>query len=48
MIAIKISDANNLADLMTKYIKFDKWRRIMNFLLNVDSPAKPLTIAHKP
>ena len=48
LIAIKISDANNLADLMTKYIKFDKWRRIMNFLLNVDSPAKPLTIAHKP
>lgn len=48
LIAIKISDTNNLADLMTKYIKFEKWRRIIDYLLNVSSPAKPLAIALKP
>ena len=44
--SLKISDANNLADLMTKYIKFDKWRRIMDFILNASSPAKSIVIPH--
>ena len=26
--ARKISDASNLADVFTKYLKFDKWRRV--------------------
>ena len=46
LVAVKISDVNNLADLMTKYIKFDKWRRVMDYLLNVSSPAKPLAVAY--
>jgi hypothetical protein len=44
--AIKISDAENLADVMTKYIKFSKWRRIIDILLNISSPAPPLCLSH--
>lgn len=33
LVVLKISDSNNLADLMTKYVKFAKWRRIINILL---------------
>jgi hypothetical protein len=41
---IKIDEENNLADLMTKYVKYDKWRRMMTILLNAPTPAPALTI----
>ena len=43
--AIKIADENNLADIMTKYTKYSKWRRTINILLNVGVSAPPLSLA---
>ena len=42
-----ISDEDNLADLMTKYTKFTKWRKMMDVLLNVHSTAAPLSLLAK-
>ena len=46
--ARKIGDTHNLADIFTKYIKYEKWRRMMDVLLNIHTHAPPLVIVHGP
>ena len=39
---VKIGDAFNLADLFTKYVAYQKWRSLMDIILNVFQRAAPL------
>ena len=44
--ARKVDTLRNLADVFTKYIKFDRWRRFMDELLNIAHRAAPLPLDH--
>ena len=44
--ALKISESDNLADIMTKYLKLVRWRRLINKIMNITAPAKPLIVEH--
>ena len=39
---VKIGDEFNLADLFTKYVAYQKWRSLMDIILNVFQRAAPL------
>ena len=44
--ARKVDTLRNLADVFTKYIKFDRWRCFMDELLNIAHRAAPLPLDH--
>ena len=46
--ALKISESNNLADIMTKYLKFVRWRRLMDTIMNITVHAKPIQLDRTP
>ena len=41
---IKISESDNAADPLTKYLKHTVWARHMMYLLNARAPAPPLAV----
>ena len=48
IVAVKVTDDCNLADLFTKYVKYEKWRRMMDILLNIVNHATPLNFRRSP
>ena len=41
---LKISTEFNLADVMTKYLKYIRWRKFMDYMLNISTRAKPMLL----